>query len=150
MATTTTTAARVAALRAERLARPTPRVKPVPLPADGALQHTSDVIGLNTAMAVASDLLEKLATGAPLSSDGRFAEGDDNYFAFATGSLESSLRHLLTAVQARLAVEAQLVEAAAPVASSLRNRITADNAMTPQAVMVRQLHDALLPFGARQ
>ena len=44
--------------------------------------------------------------------------------------------------QARAAV-AELVEDVAPLLASLQSRITSDNAMTPQAVMVRRAADSL-------
>ncbi|HEY4530890.1 MAG TPA: hypothetical protein VIG97_11310 [Luteimonas sp.] len=142
MATALRTTDRVAHLRPAL--RP---VQPIKLPADGSGQQVTDAIRLNTAMTVAAELLRKLGTGEALDEKGKYAHGAEDYYAFATGSLESSLRHLLDAVQTRLDAEAALVEAATPVARSLTARIDADNCMTQQAVMVRQLNDALRPFG---
>ncbi|HZX80155.1 MAG TPA: hypothetical protein VFE72_04270 [Lysobacter sp.] len=132
-------------LRAARL--PIPAIRRVPLPAAATGSQVTDAVRLNTAMLVAAELLEKLRTDVAIDSEGKVVPGSESFYAFATGSLESALGHLLAAVQTRLDAEAALIEAAAPVARSLTARIDADNCMTQQAVMVRQLNDALQPFG---
>lgn len=123
------------------------RVALVKVPEMGSGAQVFDAIRLNSAMEAAAELLRDVDTGAAIH--GR-APGEGGYYSGATGALQATLGHLLEAVQTRIAAEAALVEAAAPVARSLLERVTDDNAMTPQGVMVRRLNSAMRPFGGVQ